>query len=37
VTINATVAKKRQLVKVSKETLEELIAEVENKLPAPEV
>jgi uncharacterized protein (UPF0335 family) len=38
-TINAAIAiaKKRQLVKVSKETLEELIAEVENKLPAPEV
>jgi uncharacterized protein (UPF0335 family) len=38
-TINVAIAiaKKRQLVKVSKETLEELIAEVENKLPAPEV
>lgn len=30
------IAKKRQLVPVSKETLDELITEVENKLPAPE-
>ncbi len=30
------IAKKRQLVPVSKETLDELIIEVENKLPAPE-
>jgi hypothetical protein len=30
------IAKKRQLVPVSKETLDELISEVENKLPAPE-
>ena len=30
------IAKKRQLVPVSKETLDELILEVENKLPAPE-
>jgi uncharacterized protein (UPF0335 family) len=30
------IAKKRQLVSVSKETLDELIAEVENQLPAPE-
>ena len=30
------IAKKRQLVSVSKETLDELIEEVENKLPAPE-
>ena len=31
-----TIAKQRQLVPVSKETLDELISEVENKLPAPE-
>ena len=30
------IAKKRQLVPVSKETLDALINEVENKLPAPE-
>ncbi len=30
------IAKKRQVVPVSKETLDELITEVENKLPAPE-
>ena len=30
------IAKKRQLVPVSKETLDALISEVENKLPAPE-
>ena len=30
------IAKKRQLVPVSKETLDELISEVESKLPAPE-
>ena len=30
------IAKKRQLVPVSKETLDEWISEVENKLPAPE-
>jgi uncharacterized protein (UPF0335 family) len=30
------IAKKRQLVPVSKETLDALITEVENKLPAPE-
>ena len=30
------IAKQRQLVPVSKETLDELITEVENKLPAPE-
>jgi uncharacterized protein (UPF0335 family) len=30
------IAKKRQLVLVSKETLDALISEVENKLPAPE-
>ena len=30
------IAKKRQLVPVSKETLDALIVEVENKLPAPE-
>jgi uncharacterized protein (UPF0335 family) len=30
------IAKKRQLVPVSKETLDELISEVENKLPALE-
>ena len=30
------IAKKRQLVPVSKETLDELITEVENKLPSPE-
>ena len=30
------IAKKRQIVSVSKETLDELILEVENKLPAPE-
>jgi uncharacterized protein (UPF0335 family) len=30
------IAKKRQLVPVSKETLDELITEVENKLPAAE-
>jgi uncharacterized protein (UPF0335 family) len=30
------IAKKRQLVPVSKETLDELITEVEDKLPAPE-
>jgi uncharacterized protein (UPF0335 family) len=30
------IAKKRQLVPVSKETLDELISEVENRLPAPE-
>jgi uncharacterized protein (UPF0335 family) len=30
------IAKKRQLVPVSKETLDDLISEVENKLPAPE-
>jgi uncharacterized protein (UPF0335 family) len=30
------IAKKRQLVPVSKETLDELITEVENKLPASE-
>ena len=31
-----TIAKQRQLVPVSKETLDALISEVENKLPAPE-
>ncbi len=31
-----TIAKKRQLVPVSKETLDEVIIEVENKLPALE-
>lgn len=38
-TINAaiSIAKKRQLVKVSKETLEELVTAVESKLPPPEV
>jgi uncharacterized protein (UPF0335 family) len=35
VTAAITIAKKRQLVPVSKETLDELITEVENKLPAP--
>ncbi len=30
------IAKKRQLVPVSKETLDDLIIEVENRLPAPE-
>jgi uncharacterized protein (UPF0335 family) len=30
------IAKKRQLVPVSRETLDALISEVENKLPAPE-
>lgn len=30
------IAKKRQLVAVSKETLDDLISEVEDKLPAPE-
>lgn len=37
-TINAAIAiaKKRQTVRVSMETLEELIIEVENRLPAPE-
>ena len=30
------IAKQRQLVPVSKETLDALISEVENKLPAPE-
>ena len=30
------IAKKRQLVPVSKETLDALISEVENRLPAPE-
>ena len=30
------IAKKRQLVPVSKETLDELISEVEDRLPAPE-
>ncbi len=30
------IAKKRQLVPVSKETLDDLIIEVENKLPTPE-
>ena len=30
------IAKQRQLVPVSKETLDALIGEVENKLPAPE-
>jgi uncharacterized protein (UPF0335 family) len=37
-TINTAIAiaKKLQVLTVSKETLEELIKEVENKLPAPE-
>lgn len=37
-TLNAAIAiaKKRQLINVSKETLDELIAAVEDKLPAPE-
>ena len=30
------IAKKRQLIPVSRETLDALISEVENKLPAPE-
>jgi hypothetical protein len=30
------IAKKRQLVSVSRETLDALISEVEEKLPAPE-
>ena len=30
------IAKKRQLVQVSRETLDALISEVEEKLPAPE-
>jgi uncharacterized protein (UPF0335 family) len=36
ITAAIAIAKKRQLVPVSKETLDELISEVENKLPAPE-
>jgi uncharacterized protein (UPF0335 family) len=36
ITAAIAIAKKRQLVSVSKETLDELIVEVENKLPAPE-
>ena len=35
-TVAITIAKKRQLVPVSKDTLDEVIIEVENKLPALE-
>ncbi len=34
--IKVLIAKKRQLVQVSRETLDALISEVEEKLPAPE-